>query len=134
MEPLLPKKVTAKAKYACGCLAKGNVRIIYDDWRKVPKPDKDFIWDNWIKIFRVPRGTEPQVKTWVMKTTDKSFKDWKSDLNMQYVQKGLTLFRTWGMITPDDWNAFVQKKSTEASKLLNKQRSEQAKKTSTRIP
>src|SRR5207253_3880026 len=31
-------------------------------------------------------------------------------------------------ITPDDWNAFVEKKSTEAAKLLSKQRSEQAKK------
>src|SRR6266498_3489739 len=32
------------------------------------------------------------------------------------------------MITPDDWAAFVSKKSTEAAKLLSKQRSEQAKK------
>ena len=59
-EPLLPIEVNAKAKHACGCLAKGNVRIIHDDWRKVPKIDKDFIWDIWINIFRVPRGTEPK--------------------------------------------------------------------------
>ena len=32
------------------------------------------------------------------------------------------------MITPDDWNAFVEKKSTEAAKLLSKQRSDKAKK------
>src|SRR6266540_4850802 len=91
-EPLSPRKVNAKAKHACGCLAKGNVKIIYDDWRKMPKTDNDFICDNWIKIFRVLRGTEPQVKTWVMKTANKRFKDWKNDLNMQYVQKGRTLF------------------------------------------
>src|SRR6266540_7308901 len=32
------------------------------------------------------------------------------------------------MITSDDWNAFVSKKTTEAAKLLSKQRSELAKK------
>src|SRR5438105_15292735 len=63
-----------------------------------------------------------------MKTMNKSFKDWKSELNMQYVQQGRSPFRRWGMITSDDWNAFVEKKSTEAAKLLSKQRSEQAKK------
>ena len=63
-----------------------------------------------------------------MKTANKCFKDWKSKLNMQYVQQGQSPFRRWGMITPDDWNAFVEKKSTEAAKLLRNQRSDQGKK------
>ena len=57
-----PAKIQGPATHACGCLAKQAVRIIHDDWRKVPKTDKDTIWDNWIKTFRVPRGTEPKVK------------------------------------------------------------------------
>ena len=32
------------------------------------------------------------------------------------------------MITEEDWNAFVKKKSTEEAKFLSKQRSELAKK------
>ena len=32
------------------------------------------------------------------------------------------------MITEEDWNAFVKKKSTDEAKLLSKQRSELAKK------
>src|SRR6266540_6066081 len=63
-----------------------------------------------------------------MKIANKCFKDWKSELNIQYVQQGRSLLRRWGMITRDDWNAFVSKKSTEAAKWLSKQRSEQAKK------
>src|SRR5438105_8111651 len=63
-----------------------------------------------------------------MKTANKAFKDWKSDLNIDYVQKGRSPFEKYGMITPDDWAAFVEKKSIEAAKLLSKQRSELAKK------
>ena len=80
-----PELVYRKAKTACGCLARQAVRIIHDDWRKVPREDKDYIWKNWIKWFRVPVGTEPDVQKWVLKTENKAFKDWKSDLNMDYV-------------------------------------------------
>ena len=79
-------------------------------------------------MFRVPIGTELEVQKWVMKTANKAFKDWKSDLNMDYVQKGRSPFKKYGMITPDDLAAFVEKKSSEAAKLLSKQRSELAKK------
>ena len=91
--PVKPDKIQGPATHACGFLARDAVRIIHDDWRKVPKEDKDYIWENWIKWFRVPRGTEPEVKKWVMKTTNKCFKDWKSELNMQYVQQGRSSLR-----------------------------------------
>src|SRR5438128_89012 len=126
--PVKPDKIQGPATHDCGCLAREAVRIIHDDWRKVPKDDKDYIWQNWIKCFRVPVGTEPDVQKWVMKTANKAFKDWKSDLNMDYVQKGQSPFKKYGMITPDDWATFVEKKTSEAVKLLTKQRSERAKK------
>src|SRR5438128_1995922 len=64
-----------------------------------------------------------------MKIANKAFKDWKGNLNIDYVQKkGRSPFEKYGMITPDDWAAFVEKKSSEAAKLLTKQRSELAKK------
>src|SRR5438105_4488819 len=47
---------------------------------------------------------------------------------MDYMQKGRSPFEKYGMITPDDWVAFVEKKSTEPAKLLSKQRSGLAKK------
>ena len=97
-----PDKIQGPATHACGCFAREVVRIIHDDWRKVPKEDKDYIWQNWIKWFRVPVGTEPEVQKWVMKTANKAFKDWKSDLNMDYVQKGQSPFEKYGMITPND--------------------------------
>src|SRR6266540_712706 len=115
--PVKPDKIQGPATHACGCLAREAVRIIHDDWRKVPKDDKDYIWQNWIKWFRVPIGTEPQVQKWVMKIANKAFKDWKSDLNMDYMQKGRSLFKKYGMITPDDWVAFVEKK--RAPRWLN---------------
>src|SRR6266542_2004704 len=39
-----PDKIQGPATHACGCLARETVRIIHDDWRKVPKDDKDYIW------------------------------------------------------------------------------------------
>src|SRR5438105_12276059 len=112
--PVKPEKIQGPATHACGCLARDVIRIIHDDWRKVPKEDKDYIWDNWIKWFRVPRGTEPEVKKWVMKIANKCFKDWKSELNMQHMQQGRSTFQRWSMITLDDWNAFAEIKSTKA--------------------
>ena len=41
----------------------------------MPKADKDYIWENWIKWFRVLIGSEPHVKKWLMKTANKCFKD-----------------------------------------------------------
>src|SRR5437773_7452626 len=54
--PVKPEKIHGPATHACGCLTREAVRISYDDWRKVPKEDKDYNWVNWIKCIRVPRG------------------------------------------------------------------------------
>src|SRR5436190_24274089 len=74
-----PDKIQGPATHACGCLAREAIRIIHDDWCKVPREKKDYIWQNWIKWFRVPVGTEPDVQKWVLKIANKAFKDWKSD-------------------------------------------------------
>ena len=37
--PVQPEAVYRKAKTACGCLARQAIRIIHDDWRKVPEDD-----------------------------------------------------------------------------------------------
>ena len=116
--PVRPAKIQGPATHACGCLTREAVRIIHDDWRKVPKEDKDYIWDNWIKWFRVPIGSETNVQKWLMKTANKCFKDWKSDLNIQYVQQGRSPLRRWGMITPDDWAAFVSKKDHRGGQTI----------------
>src|SRR6266511_5565832 len=56
--PVKPEKIQGPATHACGCLTREAICIIHDDWRKVPKEDKDYIWENLIKWFRVPRGIE----------------------------------------------------------------------------
>src|SRR6266508_6210510 len=52
--PVRPAKIQGPATHACGCLTREAVRIILDDWRKVPKANKDYIWENWIKWLDFP--------------------------------------------------------------------------------
>src|SRR5438105_12749019 len=55
--PVQPESVYRKAKTACRCLARQAIRIIHDDWCKVPEDDNNYIWDNWSKLFKLPEGT-----------------------------------------------------------------------------
>src|SRR6266540_2915306 len=41
--PVQPEVVYRKAKTACGCLARQAIRIIHDDWCKMPEDDKNYI-------------------------------------------------------------------------------------------
>ena len=48
----------------------------------------------------------------------KSFRRWRSELNMKYIQNGLTPFNEFGKITPSQWEELVaQKTSPEALEL-----------------
>lgn len=52
----------------------------------------------------------------VMKHIAKSWRTHKSDLVRNYLSKGLQLFRKHPFIEPEDWDEFIQLKTTEESK------------------
>jgi hypothetical protein len=57
-----------------------------------------------------------------------SFRHWRSELNTNYIQKGLTPFHVYGKITPTQWALLVAKKTSLEALAKSAQNSQQAKK------
>ena len=49
--------------------------------------------------FRFPEGTHAKVRHQALQQLGESFQHWKSELNVKYIQKGLTPFHEYGKIT-----------------------------------
>ena len=48
-----------------------------------------------------------------------TFRRWKSELNIRYVQKGRMPFADYRDFTPAQWEEFVRQKTTEESRTLS---------------
>jgi hypothetical protein len=57
-----------------------------------------------------------------------SFRRWRSELNIKYIQKGLTPFHEYGNITPTQWALLMDERTSEAAKTISAKNREQAKK------
>ena len=86
-----PNRFTVKPKLLVDALLGKPLESFMMIGVRCQKKTRTF-WDNWSKLFKLPEGTRDLVKTWVLKTANKSFKDWKSDLNLAYVQQGRSPF------------------------------------------
>jgi hypothetical protein len=70
--------------------------------------------------FIFPRGTKDNVKDYATKMLGENFRQWKSDLNTKYIQKGWTPFAN---IPPAQWEEFVRQNiSKEALALSQRNR------------
>ena len=56
-----------------------------------------------------------------------SFRRWRSELNKNYIQKGLTPFNEFGKITPSQWEELVAQKTLPEALELNARNIELAK-------
>jgi hypothetical protein len=52
-------------------------------------------------------GSHPLVKRQALKIMGESLQRWKSDLNKNYIQKGLPPLHEFGHITPSQWADIV---------------------------
>ena len=67
--------------------------------------------------FKFLEGKHKLVKN-AFRIMGESVRRWRSELNMKYIQKGLTPFNEFGKITPSQWEELVaQKTSPEALEL-----------------
>jgi hypothetical protein len=57
-EPLLPIEVLGKFNNQCSVIVQGKIEITYQDWKKVPKGLKQYVWEEMLKQFTYPEGSD----------------------------------------------------------------------------
>jgi hypothetical protein len=108
--PSEPPEARKAFKRASGFQVRGNIPITITDWRQVPVAIKDKIWSNMKKKIKFPAGAEDVVKNAMFINIGRLFHKWKSELNMNYVKKGL-VSKHMGKITEAPWKEIVQQKT-----------------------
>jgi hypothetical protein len=108
-KPFVPDKAAKTFISQCGVIVRDNLSINTIEWHK-PKTEgatyvddrlKESLWEKLMANFTLPAEEDPEnkvieqkVKKWALSKMADLFKNWKKNLNLDYVQKGLTL----------DWN------------------------------
>jgi hypothetical protein len=112
-EPLQPTEVIGKYSNQCGCLVKDRVSILYDDWREVPKGDKEWVWNEMKKRFLYPNNADMvKAESHVYYLAGKALRNFKYMLNRDYLAKGKTPYVKYNMILPEVWEEFRRKRET----------------------
>ncbi|RLN40721.1 transposon protein, putative, CACTA, En/Spm sub-class [Panicum miliaceum] len=79
----------------------------------VPNNDKETSWNSLSAIYRFPPELYERGKAATLKTMGRCLRTFRNTLKNNFVDKGVTLFKRYGFITPDDWKKFVVKASFE---------------------
>jgi hypothetical protein len=110
MLPSEPPEARKAFKRTSGFQVRDNVPITITDWRQVPTTIKEKIWSNMKEKIKVPASADDVVKSMMLMTMGRLFSKWKSELNRNYMKKGLVQ-KLMGKITEAQWKEFVQQKT-----------------------
>jgi hypothetical protein len=97
-----PPEARKAFKRASKFQVRDNVPITITDWRQVSAATKDKIWSNMKEKIKFPAGAEDVVKNAMFINMGSLFHKWKSELDMNYVKKGLVP-KHMGKITDVQW-------------------------------
>jgi hypothetical protein len=104
-----------------------NILITIPNCQLVPATIKEKIWSNTKEKIKVPAGVEEVVKSATFINMGKLFHKWKSEMNRNYVKKGLVP-KHMGKITEAQWKEFVQQKTNHEALATSKEYAEMSKK------
>nr|ABA98380.1 transposon protein, putative, CACTA, En/Spm sub-class [Oryza sativa Japonica Group] len=127
-KPVEPPIVRSKFSNACGTLVRTRCPINVKLWETVDDNIKTLLWNELQKYFVFPPGSEVRGRDYALKKMGDRWRQWKSDLNRDYVQKNLPPFTDYGHISQADWDTFVADHTTAEALALRKKMSELAKK------
>lgn len=127
-KPVEPPIVRSKFSNACGTLVRTRCPINVKLWETVDDNIKTLLWNELQKYFVFPPGSEVRGRDYALKKMGDRWRQWKSDLNRDYVQKNLPPFTDYGHISQADWDTFVADRTTAEALALRKKMSELAKK------
>jgi hypothetical protein len=125
--PSQPLEARKALKRAFGFQVRDNVSTTIPDWRLVPAIIKEMIWSNMKEKIKFPAGVEEVVKSVTFINMGKLFHKWKSEMNRNYVKKGLVP-KHMSKITEAQWKEFVQQKTNPEALATSKEYAEMSKK------
>jgi hypothetical protein len=104
--PSEPPEARKAFKRASGFQVRDNVPITITDWWQVPAAINDKIWSNMKEKIKFSAGAEDVVKNEMFINMGRLFRKWKSELNTNYMKKGLVP-KHMGKLTEVQWKEFV---------------------------
>lgn len=119
-KPIEPPIVRSKFSNACGTLVRTRCPINVKLWETVDDNIKTLLWNELQKYFVFPPGSEVRGRDYALKKMGDRWRQWKSDLNRDYVQKNLPPFTDYGHISQADWDTFVADHTTAEALALRK--------------
>nr|AAU89233.1 hypothetical protein [Oryza sativa Japonica Group]ABF96523.1 transposon protein, putative, CACTA, En/Spm sub-class [Oryza sativa Japonica Group] len=115
-KPVEPPIVQSKFSNTCGTLVRTHCLINVKLWETVDDNIKTLLWNELQKYFVFPPGSEVRGRDYALKKMGDRWRQWKSDLNRDYVQKNLPPFMDYGHISQLKHLALRKKMSELAKK------------------
>jgi hypothetical protein len=122
-----PPEARKAFKRASKFHVRDNVPITITDWRQVPTTIKEKIWSNMKDKIKFPAGTEDVGKSAMLINMGTLFRKWKSEINTNYVKKGLVP-KHMGKITEAQGKEFLQQKTNPRALAISNEFAELSKK------
>jgi hypothetical protein len=85
---------------------------VLDEWKQVTPEQRTSLVDEKMQSFQVPDEWVQDVRRAALMKACGAWKNWKYMLNKNYVQQQKEPFGHYPMITHDDWEKFVEMKTT----------------------
>uniref|UniRef100_K4AIJ4 Transposase Tnp1/En/Spm-like domain-containing protein n=1 Tax=Setaria italica TaxID=4555 RepID=K4AIJ4_SETIT len=96
------------------------------NWKDVPTTTKDVLWATLKEKFTFHEGQEESARKFVEGHLERCFRNWRSTLNKEHVQKGKNAREDFGRIPQEMWEEFIQQKNTPEAKAQSEQNTKKA--------
>jgi hypothetical protein len=101
-EPLLPIEVLGKFSNQCSLIVREKIEITYQDWKKVPKGLKQYVWEEILKRFTYIEGSDlDKCRDHVMAVASKALRNFRYKLNKEYVEKERSPCQHYNYVLPE---------------------------------
>ena len=105
--------MAAKYRKAIGFLVTDNLDITISNWKLVSKKMKKDLWKKLRTRFIFRVKSRAVAKEYTMRQCAISFRNWRSELNIKFVKKGLDATKKYPRITAAKRKTFIEKKTSE---------------------
>ena len=111
--PLSPHRAASAFRTTVGVVTRERVKITYDSWKEYTKVEnqKAGLLKEIFKSFYIPEQHKASVQRYALLAACKAWRNFKSTLIKDYVEKDLTPFQKYPFVE-EYWEDFVAKKKT----------------------